>query len=250
MKKIVLIIFALIPMLATAQRMELYTYNSSTFIALYAYGLPREVVKTNDEMKASQMNGDGTGVVKRHHTTKGLDERIGDDGYNANDKISFAFIIAPYNIDINGEHTSSGETTLTWSEASGWDTSMDSQYASEDYDTTTGIGTGESILADTPTGCAAYKGINGKDKPGDWRLPTQREIQVMFTVIEQSLDYIVSGDVTHEIISGNYWSATEFYDYGSKAWSISSITGRPSYDSKSLTHMARCVKDIYETINE
>lgn len=249
-----------IPFVASAQRMELYTYNNFKYIALYAYGLPRDVVKTNSEMREAQYNRNGTGVMRRHHTTKGVDQRIDDitnggggEGYNCNDKLTFAFMIAPYNVDINGNPTHSKETLLTWSEASGWDTAIDSEIKAYDESVGgTGIGDGESELAAEPTGCAAYKGMNGMDEAGDWRLPTQRELQVMFTVIEQSYGHIVSGAVTHEILEGYYWSSTEFYASGATghAWSIYTATGRPQDDPKSIRRMARCVKDIYETIND
>ncbi len=245
MKRIIILILLTVSLVVSAQRMELYMYNSYKYIALYAYGLQRDVVRTNSEMRTAQFNGDGTGVLKRHHTTKGFDERIGDEGYNCNDKISFAFMVAPYNVDKDGHHTSTEK--LTWAEASGWDSSLNSDGGN--YNTETGVGNGESIIASSPTGCSAYRGPNGTDKAGEWRLPTQREIQVMFTVIEQSLDYIAADDVEHEIIEGVYWSATEFYDSGTKAWSISSITGQPLYEPKTETRMVRCVKDIYEPIN-
>lgn len=256
MKRIVLIILLLTPLIATAQRMEVYTYNSFKYLSVYAYGLPRDVVKTNSEMKASQWNGDGTGVTKRHHTTKGFDERIGNDGYNANQKISFAFIAAPYNVDVRGEHvtesTEEEDKTMTWAEASGWDETLNTGAGESYAETGDGVGVGLSTLADAPSGCAAYKGMHGTDKAGDWRLPTQREMQVMFTVIDQAFQYIVSNEVVQEINEGSYWTSTEFFsaDAPGQAWSISSITGFPSYDPKSDKKMVRCVKDIYETINE
>ncbi|MFI3281530.1 MAG: hypothetical protein R3Y44_06115 [Rikenellaceae bacterium] len=251
MRRLALLILLITPLVASAQRMEVYTYNSFNFLSLYSYGLQRSVVKTNAEMRASQMNGDGTGVTKRHHTTKGVDERIGDAGYNANEKITFAFIASPYNVDINGQHTSSTSDVMSWSEASGWDTSIDVG-AGEYYDITTGVGVGVSTLAETPTGCAAYRGMNGTDKEGEWRLPTQREMQVMFTVIEQALGYIQSGEVESEVLDGIYWTSTEFYASGAPGygWSISTITGFPLYELKTERRMVRCIKDIYETINE
>ncbi|MFI3288246.1 MAG: DUF1566 domain-containing protein [Rikenellaceae bacterium] len=250
MKRLILIVLLLTPLFASAQRMEVYTYNSFNYMSVHAYGLQRDVVKTNSEMRASTTNSDGTGVVRRHHTTKGVDEKIGSEGYDVNDKISFAFIASPYNVDVDGNHTSDENTVMTWAEASGWDTSINS--GSGEYIDTDGTGVGESILAETPTGCAAYRGMNGTDKPGEWRLPTQREIQVMFTVIEQALEYIQSGVVTSEVLDGVYWTSTEFYASGAPgyAWSISNVTGRPIYDLKSSQKMVRCVKDIYETVNE
>lgn len=247
MRKILLLILLSVPCFAFAQRMELYTYRSFPYLATYAYGLPREVVKTNSEMREAQFNGDGTGVMKRHYTYKGVNERIGDKGYNANKKITFAFIVAPYNVDINGEHTSTEK--LTWSQASGWDTSFDT--STSEYVDVNGVGVGESVLAAKPTGCAAYKGMHGTDKPGSWRLPTQRELQVMFTVIEQALTYIENNEVEHEIQQGLFWSSTELISTGlPQSWSMSSETGFPVYETRTNQCYARCVKDIYEPINE
>ncbi len=253
MRQIIIWLLLLVtPFVALAQRMDIYIdkdFNADKYIALYAYGLQRDVVRTNSEMKAAQFNGDGTGIMKRHYTTLGSDEKIGDDGYSCNDKMSFAFVIAPYNVDKDGNHTHDPDTKLTWAIASGWAPSLDTQISNRDINN---VGIGESIAATDPTGCAAYKGINGNDEPGDWRLPTQREIQVMFTVIEQALDYIQSGVVTHQIINGDYWTSTEFYNSGAawSAWSMNSIIGKPNYDVKTNMRMARCVKDIYEPINQ
>ncbi|MFI3295209.1 MAG: DUF1566 domain-containing protein, partial [Rikenellaceae bacterium] len=131
------------------------------------------------------------------------------------------------------------------------DTSLDTGDG-ESYNTSTGVGVGESILASEPTGCAAYRGPNDADNPGDWRLPTQREMQVMFTVIEQALGSIASGEVESEVVEGVYWTSTEFFtaDAPGYAWSLNTITGRPMYELKSVPLMVRCIKDIYESINE
>ncbi len=254
MKRILLVILLIAPILCYGQRMEVYTYNSFNYLALYAYGLPRSVVKTNAEMRESTTNGDGTGIMRRHHTTKGVDDALGDDGFNANKKLSFAFMASPYNVNRFGKHTSTTDQEgdlMTWSEASGWDTSID-VIAGEYTYITSGVGEITYDIAETPTGCAAYKGMNDTDKEGDWRLPTQREIQVMFTVIEQALVHIQSGDVVSEVLDGVYWTSTEFFsvaNYG-QGWSISNITGQPQDERKTELRMTRCVKDIYETIND
>lgn len=256
MKRLILLAFIFIPLAAMAQRIEIYTDdNADRYYAMYAYGLPREIVKTNSEMRASVTSG---GIVRRHHTTKGEDASIvgtsssSEDGYNANRKISFAYAIAPYNVDASGSHTTSTDG-ISWIAASGWSTDIEdtiSAYVSGD----SGDGSGESTVASTPTGCAAYQGLSGKDPVGTWRLPTQREAQIMLTVVEQVLILNDTEGVEGQIEEGEIWTATELYaanDYW-RAWfvnSVSSIThnlSRTSWNKK----MARCVKDIYDPINE
>lgn len=247
-------------MYAVAQRIEVYTdvnNQNVKYLAVYAYGLPREVVKTNDEMRNSMYESDGSsaGVMRRHHTSKGVDDVIGSEGYNGNQKLSFAFVIAPHNIDTYGNHTSVLWDTSTWSQASGWDTLLDEELANtlsvEDGET---AGEGASTLASPATGCAAYAGPNGGEQ-GQWRLPTQREMLMMFTVIDQAVD-LISGWSAEEysIVNGDYWTATELNPGGGtsawKAWYVSNITGFTTHDAKTKGYLTRCVKDIYETINE
>ncbi len=246
MKKIVLILAILIPTLVSAQRIEVYLYNSYKYISLYAYGLPREIVKTNDEMRASMSNGNGTGVTRRHHTSKGYDQAITSEGYNNNLKLSFAFRIAPYNVDRDGKHIAEGVTDygISWTAASG---------RTDD----------RTAIASPTTGCAAYRGPQGTDNPGDWRLPTQRELQVMFTVIEQSYSYLESGEVKGSITDGAYWTSTEFdsgyneaegklpyIDGADHIWAVRSTTGETFHTTNYEVFFARCVRDIYETIND
>lgn len=134
MKKIVLFILFIFPIFAIAQRVEVVAVNKLTgevrrstscdvdtedlYIAIFAYGLPRDIVRTNAEMRSSIYSGGDSGykvssvsstssntnvgyigaygVTQRHHTTKGLDEPITPNGYTAtgtgydvNHKISF-----------------------------------------------------------------------------------------------------------------------------------------------------------------
>ncbi len=248
MKKILTVLAILFPLVASAQRMEVYVYNNYNYLSLYAYGLQREVVKTNAEMRASLSNGDGTGVMLRHHTTKGVDQAVTSEGYNANEKVPFALLIAPYIINAKGEHTttSAEDCVMTWEEASGL------------------IADGNGYIENPePSGCAAYKGPGDNDKPGDWRLPTQRELQMMFTVIEQAIELLSSGVVDGEAATGTYWTSTEFsstYEEGSddleyidttdKAWTVNNSNGQTTHGYPTDKNIIRCVRDIYETINE
>ncbi|MFI3265150.1 MAG: hypothetical protein SNG38_07435 [Rikenellaceae bacterium] len=248
MKKILATLAILLPLVASAQRMEVYVYNNYNYLSLYAYGLPRDVVKTNAEMRASLSNGDGTGVMLRHHTSKGVDQPITSEGYNTNEKVSFAFLIAPCIVSDTGEQTSTENenSVMTWEVASGL-LLVDGVY----------------IENPEPTGCAAYTGPGELDKPGDWRLPTQRELQMMFTVVEQAIELLSSGVVDGEAATGTYWTSTEFssayemtsadleyIDTADQVWTVNNFTGETAHPGPTAYAMIRCVKDIYETINE
>lgn len=251
MKKYILLAIILLPLAAMAQRVEAYEDEHGDFYyTVYGYGLPREVVKKNSEMRASMYNG----VFRRHHTTKLIEGAIDDtyiEGYNCNLKISFAYAIAPYNVDIDGEHTTSTDG-LTWTQASGWDSTMDDQGASMNL-YGTGEGSATAKVAETSTGCAAYRGINGEDAPGTWRLPTQREAMVMLTIIDQVVNN-PDARVTNYIDETEVWTATEFFgsaDYW-QAWVIDPILSIAIHEvrTSATKKSARCVKDIYFDVNE
>lgn len=244
------------PFMVNAQRVEVYTdARGNNYFAFYAYGLPRDVVKTNAEMAASVNEW---GIVRRHHTTKAVDAKIGSEGYDANRKISFAFAIAPENINATGqEDTDEWSAVVSWSQASGWDASLDSEKGgvlAGDNQYGIGDGEGNSTLAASRTGCAAYKGFDGLDNEGDWRLPTQREMQTMFTVIEQVLTLNEAASVQGSIASGDFWTSTEFYasDSDWTSWVNNSANGTVQANyirSSANTVYARCIKDLFFTAN-
>ncbi len=276
-----------------AQRVEVVAVNKETgevtrkttvtededlYIAIFAYGLPRDIVHTNSQMSSSVYGGDiyrgyditqpstttggyigAHGVTQRHHTTKGVDHEITPDGnaangtgYDVNHKIAFAYLIAPYNVDSNGDPDEDSSEMLNWCVASGWDEALLSESAYTHSGDGIGVGKGDSKLATTPTGCAAYTGIGGKDNPGTWRLPTQRESQVMFTIIEYAMQLNVQYGIENTMAAGDYWTSTELFASGAnwKAWANSSTSGSVANDEKSLSHFARCVRDIYYKVNE
>lgn len=253
MKKLIIFALLVMPFVAQAQRLEIYEdERGNDYLGLYAYGLQRDIVKTNDEMRASVNEA---GITRRHHTTKGNEDRIGSEGYNANPEVSFAFLIAPYNVDVNGQHTSNVNETMTWTKASGWDSSIDDVNCNFEVGDS-GPGAGDSPIAARPTGCAAYQGADGLDAQGEWRLPTQREIQIMFTIMEQATAFVESGEVETEILSGKYWTSTEFCVSGGatvwNAWYLNNFNGFTEYTPRgsSVSYFARCVKDLYLPINE
>lgn len=279
-------------MVAMAQRVEVVAVNQGTgevtrkstaadgedlYIAIFAYGLPRDIVRTNAEMRSSIYSGEtyagavtidyenpangyigAYGVTQRHHTTKGLDRAISDgtNGYNVNHLVSFAYLVAPYNVNANGEVDTSSTVELDWFTASGWSDAVVATPASMSGTLNSdgiGTGVGASTLSDDPSGCAAYKGVGGEDPEGTWRLPTQREAQVMFTIIDQAIELNAAHSVGGAIVAGDYWTSTEFIEGTSwKAFANSSISGNMFHDENntSTLNFARCVRDIYFKVND
>ncbi len=282
-------------MLAMAQRVEVVAVNRSTgevsrnttadsdvedlYIAIFAYGLPRDMVRTNMEMQQSMYSTStystlvltatggyigATGVTQRHHTTKGIDEPIttdgndtDDEGHNVNHKITFAYLIAPYNVDSSGNQDTESTTILDWCVASGWDITLleENGHTGSSGVSGDGIGPGKGAytLPADPTGCAAYQGIGGNDPKGSWRLPTQRESQVMFTIIEQAMELSATYSLDVAIVSGDYWTSTEFFAASTspwKAWANNSISGSVTHLDKTTGCYARCIRDIYYNVND
>ncbi len=245
-----------------AQQLKIYTDDDNyKYFALYAYGMPREVVKTNQEMRDSKM--DGSGIMRRHHTTKYDDGAIGTEGYNNNQKMSFAFLIAPYNVDENGNELKdpNNQKKISWYEASGWDISTDSNVVPDPWTgapKATNTIKNDAIVNPTPTGCAAYTGPNQNDTPGTWRLPTQREAQMMFTIMEQALTMQGANDVTNLITTSDFWTSTELQTSSHwRVWYIDYKVGSAINTDKidawgnTDTKQTRCVRDIMDDpINE
>ncbi len=252
MKKILLLFcMASLVYVAAAQRVGIVENNGSNYFVIHAYGMPRDMVKTNAQMEASVL--DDGGIMRRHITYKAANKPIGDDGYNCNETLSFAFLVAPYNVNIRGEHVydaDSWENNLTWTQASGWSSEIDDEFPQITADT---VGIGSSIKAETPTGCAAYTGLKGEDEPGEWRLPTQREGMMLVAIIEQALTLSGAEDVENDIADGTFWCSTELYPVGNvwEAWTITTSTGITTHVSRDATiyNRARCVKDIFEDVN-
>ncbi len=261
MKKILILFLFIAPLMVEAQQLKIYTDSDGyNYFALYAYGLPREVVKTNQEIKDSKF-GD-TGIMRRHHTTKYDDAGIGSEGYNANQKLSFAFLIAPYNVDANGDPIMPGmyQSEISWYDASGWDVSIDTELKPDPWGVmrlSSCLKT-ESVAKASPTGCAAYQGLSGEDTPGTWRLPTQREALVMFTIMEHALTMQGANEVPNLIINGKYWTSTELKTSANwKVWYVDSTEGKVIHSEKLDAAsnypgaFARCVRDIdNDPINE
>lgn len=141
----------------------------------------------------------------------------------------------------------SNSITMTWAEANGRLNTANSQ--------------GWNIPSKAMnTGCYAYKGKNGKDEPGSWRVPNSRELS-MILVFAHELERFSSETGFQKLyeakaanyLSNGYWSSTE---QSSTLYSLDKATsglidvnyGLTIYEGANKTstdkNRLRCIKDI------
>ena len=141
----------------------------------------------------------------------------------------------------------SNSITMTWAEANGRLNTANSQ--------------GWNIPSKAMnTGCYAYKGKSGKDEPGSWRVPNNRELS-MILVFAHELERFSSETGFQKLyeakaanyLSNGYWSSTE---QSSTLYSLDKATsglidvnyGLTIYEGANKTstdkNRLRCIKDI------
>ncbi|MFV0582947.1 MAG: DUF1566 domain-containing protein [Parabacteroides gordonii] len=180
----------------------------SNYAVFYFYGMSESAVWSLG-MKLLVKNADGTnGSTIRHTHDKGNGENIA-----VNDKVPFRFIIAP---------TDGSSGTENWAAAMGINTSANSNL---DQDGTA-----------TASGCAGY---STTEFPSGWRLPTQREMMLMW-LFKAGIDIIYSGG---KLSANPYWTATE--RTGTEAWYLDFTTAAPqsNFAAKTSPYKYRCVRD-------
>jgi len=176
------------------------TNPGTNYAVFYSTGMPGSAIWPLG-MKLS--NKDGRTI--RHTSLKAIGSNI-----NTNEKVPFRFIIAP-----------TEQSAATWAAAMGF-------AASANSDLTPG-GTPAAI------GCANY---STTEFPGGWRLPTQREMMIMW-LFREGIDAIYSTQM-----SGQYWSATEKEE--TTAWYLDFNATVPESKAASKTtssYKYRCVRD-------
>lgn len=176
--------------------------TTGTYAVFYASGLAESAIWPLG------MNLMANKATIRHTHSKGNGNNI-----PVNDKVPFRFIIAP----ADGP---SGE--VSWAVAMGLNTSANSNLGTD--------GAGAN------TGCAAY---STSEFLSGWRLPTQREVMLMW-LFREGIDAIYPGG---QLSTSPYWSATE--NTGSEAWylNFSAIAPQSNTGSKSVSNKYRCVRD-------
>ena len=178
---------------------------------------------TKDNMPAGALGKPNSpaGRVERH---------IESDTPNA--KVSPKFAVSKQNINNAGEYGGTGSiissNRLTWAVAAGWDATA-----------TTGANYTLGPNATADTGCSQHQGPKGGET-GLWRLPTQRELMLIWIMHEGLKKSDPTGFTS--FTSTNYWSATE--NNTNIAWGVNFINGSTINTSKTSDSYVRCVRDL------
>lgn len=191
----------------------LTTAGTKTYAVIYSEGLAG-AARWGTGVK---MMKDGATI--RHQVSKGNGGNL-----SVNDKIPFRFIVAPTDIALANWLVMTGVT--------------DANNGNVNADFVNGI---------SDSGCRHY---GAKGQPGEgrtWRLPTQRELQLMW-MFREPIGYIYpqGGANAQPMESTNtkkYWASTE---QGARyAWYFDFKTGTPAcnWQLKNSTAYGRCVSD-------
>lgn len=223
MKRITVIIFVsfFILLKGYSQKIEIYEEAGIKYAAIKSMELPANRVENRSE------NPDFYKTIQLFkYTDSGMDtepiqvngenvyvKRITRHPYNENNqtikivwKVSEYFIISPDNVCSDGNDSDGknvGEKTMKWATANGYlATANTNSYTTASFA--------------VPKGCAMYRGKDGKDEPGTWRIPTLREgslIMIFYKELERTKDKgtdFQPFDLSLDDKKGTaYWLATE-----------------------------------------
>ena len=194
-------------------------FEESGYSVIDCSGMPAGAVKTAAELAASKQSVADGGRVLRHiqySNQQGthITGTYGTDALYINQKVSRKFAVAKSDVMDN----------TTWAIASGWASGANSEI------------TGDSKPANT--GCAVYQGKDNADPKGSWRLPTQRELMVIYSLKGQLA--MTTGFTAFS--SRYYCSATENND--SYSWCVYFDNGSVNYNLKNSSSGVRCVRDL------
>lgn len=193
---------------ATAQyiKRERVTGFTDKVAVVYAEGMP-----------ASAIWPMGTVLTRNGATIRHQVDRGNGDNPDINSKLSARFIVAPTDLP--------GASGFTWAKASGFDDSANSNL--------------DADFASPVTGGCRTLTTGGRH----WRLPTQRELQLI-RLIAPGVDATYPSGMMNNFpyTVRYYWSATE--ESGSDAWSVTFGWEMSSdHSSKTKTCYVRCISD-------
>lgn len=216
--------------------MSFKTY-SILWIVLFCFGFPSGVFgqyilketiggKTYAVIYADSLAGSaqwGLGVkMMRNGTTIRHQVAKGNGGnLSVNDRIPFRFIVADQDVGNNGD----------WMTAQG--VNSGDQDEKSDFS-----GTGVS------TGCRQYGAIGQPGEGRQWRVPTQRELQLIW-MFRQPIGLISGNPMEESGKTKRYWASTE--KGATEAWFFEFAPGKPYCDTQAKTKsdgtVVRCVSD-------
>lgn len=196
---------------------KVYKSNDGLFI-IDASGLPSAYIKSKTEVEYSKQQP--SGITKRHTVMEG-----NGTNPNVNFKVSPKFAIADQDVLTFNSQTGEFQSTAHWMEASGFE-----DFSADDNLNETGI--------PVDRGCAAYQGPEGADAKGSWRLPTARELTLIWTLTDKlaALGYTPLANQYY------YWAASEATK--DRAYILQYPSGSfidvPKWNKGRL----RCIKDL------
>lgn len=250
-----IVAISLFPVRGYTQKVEMYTdARGNTYASINAKELPRRVEKRSENVNfyvdVPLYKYSATG----QDTTRILDEdgkhaygkRIRRHNYNTpiagiqsvNYNVSEHFIISPTDVYSDGttDANRGGTATMDWATANGYLATANSTKPTVQNSA-------------TPMGCPMYRGKDGQDEPGTWRVPTQREGALIMVFAKQIEALKDQTDYTPMTSSYSYWLATEHPDFGTNAWYLSlnnnavRSAGGAAFKNTPTPHL-RCIRDV------
>lgn len=192
------------------QYIQKETIGEKTYAVIYADGLAGAA----RWVPGVKMMRNGTTI--RHQVSKGNGGNL-----SVNDRIPFRFIVAPEDI---------GDNNRNWMTVQGVNDGGQNQ--NSDFTTTAN------------TGCRWYGTADAPGAGRTWRVPTQRELQLMW-MFREAIGAIYNTKPMEEAgKTKRYWSSTE--KGTDQAWFFDFTLGIPYCDTQAkntVNGMARCVSD-------
>lgn len=115
---------------------------------------------------------------------------------------------------------------INWATANGWTSAANSS-------------SGTGTVASPATGCQAYFELGAP--AGTWRVPTQRELYLIYTVRKELVTNLV-GFVDFLTDGTQYWSSTT--NSATEAWTMDFSVGAMMNRTKTTQYRVRCVRDL------
>lgn len=218
MKHVKILIAIMIICCFTEVRAQKAYKNSNGLFIIESTGLPASFIKSMSEVENSKEQP--SGIVKRHTVLSGNGANP-----NVNTKVSPKFAIANHDVLTLNNQTGEYQDKAHWMEASGWeDISADNNLNES----------GDAVLR----GCAAYRGPDGTDSRGSWRLPTARELTLVWSLMSklEALGFSLNPNY------GYYWSSSE--STAAKAYVLVHPGGSLIDPDKWNKGRLRCVRDL------
>ena len=262
MKRITVIIFASLFILLKgySQTIEVYEdLRGNKYAAINSKDLPKQRIRdksavfyNNIQLYEYTSTGQNTNPITDSEGNPVYTDRIirhidsMSEAGKINKTVSAFFIVSPdivYSDGNDSEGKDSGTQTMNWATANGYlATANSNSYSTE-----------KNIAV--PKGCAMYRGKDGQDAPGTWRIPTLREGSLIMIYYKELEATTTQGTdckafALSDIKPTTYWLATE-NTTSSQAWLmiIYPDATRVKYKSvrdlpKKSYYFLRCIRDI------